>query len=228
MKCSKSNPERWMAYLYDELSTAERTEADCHLERCQECRDSIQQWRRTMRCLDQNEASTAIATRPKRAVSRAAAIPWALAAGFTLLIGFAAGRLSNPTRAEVQNELAKLHQSLSQEIRQQYREDLQQVTLSTLKATSAENREWASTLASEFKQARAQDRRDWISTLDRLEKQREAQYLALRSDVIDLAHQTRFGFRQTEDNLNLLASSLPPEQDNSTPPSTENSTENTP
>ncbi len=81
---------------------------------------------------------------------------------------------------------------------------------------------------SELKHARALDRHEWIGALDQLEKQRAAQYLALRSDVVDLARQTRFGFRQTEDNLNLLASSLPLEPDNSSQPNNETSTKNTP
>lgn len=228
MKCSNSNSEHWMAYLYGELPKAERAEAELHLESCQGCRDSLTHWRRAIKLLDQDAAIAAIVTRPKQTVSRTAALPWAIAAGFALLIGFATGRLTNPSRAELQTELAKLHQSLSHEIRQQYRNDLQQVTLSTLATAAAEHQEWASTFMSELNRARALDRHEWIGALDQLEKQRAAQYLALRYDVANLARQTRFGFRQTEDNLNLLASSLPLEPDNSSQLNNETSPKNTP
>lgn len=199
--------ETWMAYLYDELPPSGRAEADAHLQTCPECRESLARWRSTMSALDGDVV--AVPRRP--AAQWHPAIPWAAAACLTLWAGFGAGRLMGPSRAEMQAEIARVREAVTADLRDQYREDLREVARASVAASAVENRELVTRVVGEFNAARLADRRDWLANLERLEGKHETQYGVLRAGMLDLARSTRSGFRQTEDNLNLLATYLPAE-----------------
>lgn len=197
-----------MSYLYNELTPDERAEAERHLQHCATCREGVEQWRETMSRLDSDPVE---APAPAHLYSRRSShLRWAaIAAGIAAVIGFGLGRSTSVSRAELQAELNRVRDSVSQELHDQYREDLREVARSSVAASTIENRELLARVVKEFNQARATDRQDWLATLDRLETKRESQYLSLKAGVIDLARSTRSGFLQTENNLNLLAATLP-------------------
>lgn len=197
-----------MSYLYNELPPQERADAERHLQQCAACREGVDQWRETVRVLDTDRIETPVHARSYFA--NAAPLRWAaMAAGIAVVIGFGLGRSTSVSRAEMQAELTRVRESISQELRDQYREDLREVARSSVAASSLENRELLARVVGEFNQVRVADRQDWLATLERLEEKRESQYLSLKAGVIDLARSTRSGFLQTENNLNLLAATLP-------------------
>lgn len=204
--------EAWMGYLYDDLPPADKAALSAHLESCSECRECVERWRATMAVLDTDvveEAPPALEPVTFRRPSSRAILQWGLAASVVLFLGFALGRGTGISRRELDAELARMRDTVTQELREQYREDLREVARTTIGAAGAENRELLSRVVGEFNQARAVDRRDWLATLERLEDKRELQYQTLRDGVVELARSTQSGFRQTENNLNLLAATLP-------------------
>lgn len=197
-----------MSYLYNELTPEERAEAERHLHQCAACRERVEQWRETMSTLDSDPIEASVSTRAYP--GSASNLRWAaMAAGIAVMIGFGLGRSTSVSRAEMDAELTRVRESVSQELRDQYREDLHEVARSSVAASTLENRELLARVVGEFNQARVADRQDWLATLERLEAKRESQYLSLKAGVIDLARSTRSGFLQTENNLNLLAATLP-------------------
>lgn len=197
-----------MSYLYNELPPQERAEAERHLQQCAACREGVDQWRETVQVLDTDRIDAPM--RSRSTFGNAAPLRWAaMAAGIAVVIGFGLGRSTSVSRAEMQAELTRVRESVSQELRDQYREDLREVARSSVAASTLENRELLARVVNEFNQARAVDHRDWLATLERIETKRESQYLSLKAGVIDLARSTRSGFLQTENNLNLLAATLP-------------------
>lgn len=197
-----------MSYLYNELPPQERAEAEKHLKQCASCRAEVDQWRETLLALDTDRIDVPV--RVRSASAGASPLRWAaMAAGIAVVIGFGIGRTTSVSRAEMQAELARVRESVSQELRDQYREDLREVARTSVAAATLENRELLARVVGEFNHARSVDHQDWLATLERLEEKREAQYLSLKAGVIDLARSTRSGFLQTENNLNLLAATLP-------------------
>lgn len=204
--------EAWMGYLYDELPPAEKAAMSTHLENCGECRECVERWRATMAVLDTDVVEEVPHTRepaPAPRYSPRAFVQWGLAASVVLFLGFALGRGTGISRRELDAELSRVRDTVTQELREQYREDLREVARTSIGAAGAENRELLARVVGEFNQARAIDRRDWLATLERLEEKREVQYQSLREGVVELARSTQSGFRQTENNLNLLAATLP-------------------
>lgn len=197
--------EIWMAYLYEELPPSERTATKAHLDSCPACREAFARWQNTMAALDED---IIVPTR-RAAPAWRSVTPWALAASVALMAGFAAGRLMGPSRAEMQAELSRVRDSVAAELRDQYREDLREVARATVAAASAENRELVTRVVGEFNTARTADQETWISAINRLEERHNNQYSILRAGMRDLALRTQSGFRQTENNLNLLANYLP-------------------
>lgn len=201
--------ETWMAYLYDELPATERSATAAHLDACPTCREAFARWQTTMAALDED---VIVPSRPAAPAWRTVT-PWALAASVALMAGFTAGRLMGPSRTEMQAELTRVRESVAAELRDQYREDLREVARASVAAASAENRELVTRVVGEFNKARAADQSTWIATLRRLEERHDNQYGVLRAGMRDLALRTQSGFRQTEDNLNLLANYLPASDD---------------
>lgn len=197
-----------MSYLYNELPPQEHAEAEKHLQQCAGCRGEVDRWRETLQVLDTDRIETPV--RRRSFSTHASPLRWvAMAAGVAVVVGFGLGRSTSVSRSEMQAELARVRESVSQELRDQYRQDLREVARTSVAASTIENRELLTRVVKEFNQARAVDHRDWMATLERLEEKRESQYLSLKAGVIDLARSTRSGFLQTENNLNLLAATLP-------------------
>ena len=198
-----------MAYLYAELPAAAREECEAHLHVCPACRSSVETWRATMTTLDADHATLKL---PRRRSSTAAWHPvlrWALAASVVLCAGFLAGRSTGPSRDDVKREIAAAREQITAELTKRHEADLQALGTATLTAAAAENRQFFADFTRQFNQARGEERRDFLGALQSYEDRRVIDYAELRDGLKLLARKTGSGFRQTEDQLTLLANYLP-------------------
>ena len=123
--------------------------------------------------------------------------------------GFYAGRATGPSRDELKREMAAAREQLSAELAQRRDSDLQALTAATVTTTAAENRQFLADFTRQFNQARGEERRDFLNLLQSYEDRRVIDYAELRDGLKLLARKTGTGFRQTEDQLTLLANYLP-------------------
>jgi Putative zinc-finger len=208
--------ETWVAYVYDELNPTERADAEAHLRVCPTCKRSVERLRETLAMLDQDKASLVL---PPRRAARSPWMPamrWALAASVILVAGFLAGQATGPSQTDLQREVA----AVRQEFQAQLQDGLKSVAATTLTATAEENRRLFVDLARDLQAGRRADRQDLLTALDTLDQRRALDTAALRAGLVTLARRTGNGFQQTDSQLNLLASYLPPEPspDSSTTP----------
>lgn len=210
-------PETWMAYLYAELPAAAREDCEAHLQVCLACRSSVETWRATMATLDADHATLKLPRRQPAAVAWRPVLRWALAASMVLSAGFLAGRSTGPSRDDVKREVAAAREQISAELTKRHETDLQALGTATLTAAAAENRQFFADFTRQLNQARSEERRDLLGALQSYEDRRVMDYAELRDGLKMLARKTGTGFRQTEDQLTLLANYLP--ADGATPSS---------
>lgn len=192
METKKENPgavkhphrEAWMDWLYGELSGDEKAALAAHLETCAVCRSEVDQWRGTMKTLDQYNLPRhrAPARQPRRILK------WAAAAAILLCAGFGLGRLTSAGHAA-------FRASLKSEIRAELLADLnrqQQQALEDYAKTAAEERN--------------AENKALLAAMARLEADRVADYAALRKDLETMAVLTEDTFRKEHDQLVTLAS----------------------
>ena len=109
--------EDWVPYLYGEAKPDVRRQLKEHLEGCAECRDELQNWKRSLRQLD--------AWKLPRTNTRLEAftpfLKWAAAAIIVLGLGFGFGRLTAR-----QADLEQVRAQVVPEIRREFAEMLRQ------------------------------------------------------------------------------------------------------
>lgn len=198
-----------MGYLYGELSPTDRREADRHLSGCPECRQRVAHWQATMGLLDTDHATLALPSRRQRTVFSTAAVRWAVAASVVLLAGFALGRATGLSKADVERQIAASRDQITAELRQRHEQDLKAMAAATVAATSEQNRNFLAQFSRQFNDARSEERRDWIAALDTMNRQHVEELAAVKTGLNVLARKTGAGFQQAESQLNLLASYLP-------------------
>jgi anti-sigma factor RsiW len=166
--------EEMMSYLYDELEPEPRHTLEHHLAECASCRAHLAEWRSTTRQLDAYEIAPARISQaqPQRWTRPALA---AAAAVVVLFAGFALGRSSGVSRAEL--ESAK-----------------QDVEVKALAAGRTEARRQLQQFAA-----------DVGKRLDTLQAQQSSDYASLRKELETVAVLTEAGFRQTENRFVALA-----------------------
>lgn len=207
-------PETWVEYLYGELPAVADRDCRNHLNECHECRARVEAWQATQQVLDQDRATLTPHTEPMRARwswRPSGAIPWAAAAAVTLGIGFLAGRLSGPSRRDLEADLARTRQELRQEFQSSQEVALRATAVAAASATASETRRYLQEFSAQFQAARTGDRRELLQTLQSLEAQHDVDLAVLRRDLSQLARTTGSGFRQAESQFNVLASQLPAE-----------------
>ncbi len=207
-------PETWVEYLYGELSAAAEAECRQHLEACPECRGRVGEWKATQRLLDADRATLsprAVATSPRPFAWMQTNLPWAAAIAILLGLGFVGGRLSGPSRRELQAELIRTREELRTEFENRQSEALRSTAAAAATANSEETRQFLNAFAGQLQAARIADRRDFLQAIRALDEQHQVDLGVLRSDLGHLARTTGSGFRQAESQFNLIASQLPAE-----------------
>lgn len=168
------NREDWMSYLYDELESEPRHALECHLAECAPCRASLAEWRSTKRQLDAYSVAPAQTpqfrqqrwTRPALAAAAAAVV---------LFAGFALGRSSGVSRAELEA----------------FKRDTEAKAIATGRT--------------EAQQQMQQFAAGMGKRLDELQAQQTRDYTSLRKELETVAVLTEAGFRQTENRIVALA-----------------------
>ncbi len=109
--------EELISFLYDEVSPKEKTALSAHFEKCAECRQQLAGWQQT-----RNDLTTwKVADAPKRSVTFAPTLRWAMAAGFMLLVGFGLGRFQAP-RVDARKLQSDIQSKLQENFQQQLAE----------------------------------------------------------------------------------------------------------
>jgi hypothetical protein len=114
-------PEEWVPYLYGEVKSNVRRSLKAHLHGCPECREAVEQWKRSVDRLDAWKL-------PRAAMPIelfAPILKWAAAAALVLGLGFALGR-SGGREAVAEQVRARLEPQLRAELRQEMAQMLRQ------------------------------------------------------------------------------------------------------
>lgn len=171
-----------MSYLYDELESEPRCALERHLEECAPCRAHLAEWRSTARQLDVYEVTAPQRLQPLRPRWIRPALA-ATAAAMMLFAGFALGRSSGVSRAELERALSDTEVKALAAGRAEAQRQLQQFAA------------------------------DVGKRLDTLQAQQSADYTSLRKELETVAVLTEAGFRQTENRFVALtdtSSAMPP------------------
>ena len=135
------NGEEWVQYLYHEIKPDLRRQLEGHLQGCPECRQEIQNWKRSLRRLDAWKLPRM--TPPLEAL--APFLRWAAAAMLVLGLGFGFGRL---TARPV--DMAKVRAQVVPEIRREFAEMLRQEINKSSVATLAQAQRQAEEVGSAY------------------------------------------------------------------------------
>jgi len=133
--------EEWVQYLYNEIKPDLRRQLDVHLQGCAECRDEIQNWKRSLRRLDTWKLPRM--TPPLEALTPF--LKWAAAAMLVLGLGFGFGRL---TARSV--DVAKVRAQVVPELRREFADMLRQELNKSAAATLAQAQRQAEEVGSAY------------------------------------------------------------------------------
>jgi hypothetical protein len=184
--------EKWMSYLYREVSRSERMKLAAHLAACGECQAQVKRWQDTLRALDDGKG---LAQRPRFRVP-SPLLKWGMAAVLTLTIGFGAGRLVSPAAADTR----AMRTSLKSEIRSELLTELRQEQDKELAAYK---------LSAEEKLA--QDNKLILAALGKLDADRQTDYASLRKELETVAVLTQDSLQRAQQQIVTLASLSQPE-----------------
>jgi len=181
--------EKWVSFSFGEMQSNDRQQLRAHLEECDQCRQTVQTWQRSLKRLD----AWKLPRQRKPAVAFAPFLQWAATAVIVLCAGIAIGRISAP-RLDAKAMRAAIEPELRQE---------------ALRA----NRRMDETIvgfAKAVESRRAEDNKTILAAFDRLEAQHASDVLALKRDLDTVALNTDAGLWQTEQQLGQLADSAQP------------------
>lgn len=197
------NLNEWMSFLYGECPPERQRELDAHLANCPTCAGQVKTWRGSMNALDEWPL-------PAKRSGRRQWVPafkWAAAAAVILAIGFAFGRQSSNTRAEV----AALKSSIADLTAIVEREHNLNASNSLAMAANAntETLRLLGDYARLQQEQRAADQ-ELVKTALRYFDLRLGK---VRSDLQTVAVNTEAGFEATHEGLAQLASYSLPQQE---------------
>ncbi len=196
-----------MSYLYREQPRGERAECEKHLQSCPKCQEDVARWRGGMALLDEDSASLMPAlqsatAKPARSWQPVAA-RWAAAASIALAAGFAMGRMSGPSSAEIQKQLASVREDVTREVQARYQQDLQELARATVASTLDQQHQWFESLGQQLSLQQSQNNQFILRAVAGLRDDNES----LRTTVFQLAQDTGRGFHEVASVVNELGSS---------------------
>jgi Putative zinc-finger len=197
------NSSEWMSLLYGECSPERRRELDAHLATCPACAGQMQTWRSSMNALDDWPL-------PARRHTRRQWVPmlkWAAAAAVVLAVGFAIGRETSNSRAEVaalKSSIANLTTVVEQE---------HNFNLSNSLAMAATANTETLRVLGDYARLQQEQRIADQEVIKTALRSFDLRLGRVRYDLLTVAENTEAGFQQTHENLAELASySLPQPQ----------------
>lgn len=216
MKPCHPQDEEWMSLLYGETSSHQNKTLKRHLAQCGLCQSRYQQWRQTMRVLDQDQVKLH-ARQPGLAFSPS--LRWAAAAAVLLTIGFLAGRLvlaqagasdawmaamEKRVRTQVKTEMEQQwdqHQAaLLAQLQAQYQAGLDASTSSLLQSQQA-----LATSLAEAERGRQEQMQEMWNGMLQAQADHRRDLSALRKDLETVAVYSEGRWFQTEETMLRLA-----------------------
>ena len=191
--------QEWMEYLYDEMTSAERSAVEAHMKDCAPCQEKRDGLQGTQRSLD--EWRVVVPAKHELAKGWQPVVKWAAAAVLVATTAFATGRISRAPVdvAALQAQISKpieerVHQQMQAaseqalaaaeaKLQAQLAARLQEVTNKALAETAANTKKQLDDLAVTLAALREQDRTAVTAVLEEFESQRMAEYLKIRADL---------------------------------------------
>ncbi|HWV99877.1 MAG TPA: anti-sigma factor [Candidatus Acidoferrum sp.] len=192
--------ENWVPFLYGEMKPDLQRQLRAHLEVCAECREEVDNWKRSLRRLDAWKL-------PRSRKPDDLFVPilkWAAAAMLVLGLGFGVGRISAAGSDAAKDRAAlklQLKQELQQELAQFVRDEMRRATPATLATARSEANKLLAAYATSLEAQRDTDTQTIRTALDRL----ELQNISLKKELDTVAVNTDVGLQQTEQQLAQLA-----------------------
>jgi len=175
-------PEEWLLYMDDtappELADALRQ----HAASCPECAAELEAWKRSASRLRKLAFPAPYAARGRAA----AVVRLALAASIALVFGFALGRMSQPSAAEIR-------QAVAAQMRNELRQDV---------------REEVGALNVKLTRQRANDRRELFEIINGVRDQNMSDCLTLRRDLETAVSEADNGLRQNSRRITAVADAM--------------------
>lgn len=181
--------QEWMEYLYDEMTSAERSAVEAHMKDCAPCREKRDGLQGTQRSLD--EWRVVVPAKHEFAKGWQPVVKWAAAAVLVATTAFAAGRMGRPA-VDLEALQAQIAKPIEEKVQQQAAAASQQAVAATeeklramadkMLAETAANAKRLEELATTLAALRAHDS-SLTAALDELEQQRMAEYLKIRADL---------------------------------------------
>lgn len=112
-------PEEWVAYMYGETPGTVKRELREHLNSCDQCREEIGGWQRSLKGLDAWKLPRARSRQPKLFLPM---LSWAAAAAIILLLGIVIGRATSPKL-----DVEKLRQAIAPRIADELRSEMAEI-----------------------------------------------------------------------------------------------------
>lgn len=112
-------PEEWVPYIYGETTGTAKRELHDHLNSCDQCREEIRGWQRSLKGLNAWKLPRA---RSRQPASWLPMLSWAVGAAMILFLGVVIGRASSP-----KVDVEKLRQAIAPRIAEDLRAQLTQV-----------------------------------------------------------------------------------------------------
>jgi anti-sigma factor RsiW len=119
--------EDLVQYLYGELKPDLRRQLNEHLQDCAECGEELQNWKRSLRCLD----AWKLPRTNRRLDAVAPFLKWAAAALLVLGLGFGFGRLT-ARQADLEKVRAQVEPEIRREFAQMLRREIGKSAATTL------------------------------------------------------------------------------------------------
>jgi anti-sigma factor RsiW len=184
--------QEWMGFLYGEVAPERRRELGGHLAQCGACAEQLKSWRAGMTALDEWNLP-----KLRRAPNQwQPVVKWAAAAAVVLCIGFALGRQTAASPAEVaalKSSVAELADTIQRE------RELNQSNIVAVATASAAD--VLSTYADLDEERRSQDQQVFAAALRSV----DLRLTQLRTELETVAVNTEDSFKQTQENLTRLA-----------------------
>ena len=214
--------EEWVAYLYGECDSRAQGRLTAHMRECDECREHVETWRKTMYAMSAWELPPA--TRRQRKIIPQWA-PVAAAAALALFVGVVATRLTAPAPVDVAALRMELDQNLRREITAEWRtalaltsermysdlytqlrSDVDSATARAVLLTKAQTGRALGSFAEAYDEDQTLTREAVARYVQDVDERRARDVHDLRTTVRSLASLTGYEIERTQDRIGALGS----------------------
>jgi hypothetical protein len=218
--------EEWMDYLYKEAPPEMRATLTAHLASCPDCKTAVSGWQRTMKSL----GIWRVETRRALETGLGSVVKWGIAAVFLVGVGIGFGRLAPPTSAGAASLRAAILPELKQELKREFRGDLEAALLAQRTAFTNEFRQQLQSAVNEasakvlvasgeatqrllldFAATYSDDAEATFALIRKIEQQHRADYADLLKKVETVAVVAEARLQRTQSQIGQLAAFTSPD-----------------